>query len=251
MDALYQFASGTGVYIALVLFCGGLVLQIWRFRGQTRPKELRRSPSAGTRAQPARDAAAGPERRSGFWGLVDLAERVGEPVGRMQNRLGRSLAGTHVTMTVVTVTFHLLLIATPIFLGAHNTLIRDSFGLSLPALPEALSDFLTFVVLLCLGVFLFRRLFLRRVRAITSAYDYFVLLATAAPFVTGFICYHQWGPYMPLLTLHVLSGELMLILVPFTRLGHALFFFLYRFLIDNEYSFGQGRRLWTTGPKGA
>ena len=248
MDALYQFASGTGVYITLVLFVGGLAVQLWRFQGQTQPKELRRVPSAAPPAPAGKRAA--PERRPGFWGLVDLAERVGEPVGRLQTRLSRSVAGTHSTITVVTLTFHLLLIVTPIFLGAHNTLIRDSLGYSLPAFPEALSDFLTFVVLICLGVFLFRRMFMRRVRAITSAYDYFVLLITAAPFVTGFLCYHQWGPYMPLLTAHVITGELMLILIPFTRLGHALFFFLYRFFMDHEYSFGQGRRIWTAGPRG-
>ena len=250
MDTLYQFASGSGVYIALVLFIGGLAVQIWRFRGHTQPKQVRRMPSTAASTAPAQKAA-GPGRRPGLLRLVDLAERVGEPLGRMQNRLSRSVAGTHSTMAVVTVTFHLLLIATPIFLGAHNTLIRDALGYSLPALPEALSDFLTFVVLACLGVFLFRRLFLRRVRAITSAYDHFVLAVTAAPFLTGFLCYHQWGPYMPLLTVHVITGELMLILIPFTRLGHALFFFLYRFLIDNEYSFGQGRRIWAAGPRGA
>ena len=249
MDALFQFASGWGVYIALVLFVVGLAVQIARFRGQTQPKELRRLPTAAPSAPAAKTARA--ERRPGLWGLVDLAERLGEPVGRMQNRLSRTVAGTHSTMTVVTLTFHLLLIATPIFLGAHNTMIRDALGYSLPAFHEGLSDLLTFVVLVCLGVFLFRRLFLRRVRVITSAYDHFVLLVTAAPFVTGFLCYHQWGPYMPLLTLHVITGELMLILIPFTRLGHALFFFLYRFMIDNEYSFGQGRRIWTAGPRRA
>lgn len=249
MDALYQFASGSGFQISLILFVGGLALQIWRFRGHTRPKEPRRLPPVAPASRPASHEKTA-DRRPGFWGLVDLAERVGEPVARVQNRLSRSMAGTHSAMTAVTLTFHLLLIATPIFLGAHNTLIRDAVGFSLPALPEALSDLLTSAILACLGVFLFRRLFVRRVRAITSAYDYFVLAVTAAPFVTGFLCYHQWGPYMPLLTLHVVAGELMLILIPFTRLGHALFFFLYRFLIDNEYSFGQGRRIWA-GARGA
>ena len=249
MEALYQFVSGSGVYIALVLFAVGLVVQIWRFRGQTQPKELRRLPPVSPPGHAEKAVRA--ERRPGLWSLVDLAERLGEPVGRMQNRLSRTVAGTHSTMTVVTLTFHVLLFTTPIFLGAHNTMVRDALGYSLPAFPEALSDILTFVVLICLGVFLFRRLFLRRVRVITSAYDYFVLLVTATPFVTGFLCYHQWGPYMPLLTVHVITGELMLILIPFTRLGHALFFFLYRFMIDNEYSFGQGRRIWTVGAKGA
>jgi hypothetical protein len=47
-----------------------------------------------------------------------------------------------------------------------------------------------------------------------------------------------------MLIAHILAGELMLIVIPFTKLGHMLFFFLYRFLIGSEYSFGQGTRTW-------
>jgi hypothetical protein len=46
------------------------------------------------------------------------------------------------------------------------------------------------------------------------------------------------------MTLHILSGEIMLIALPFTKLGHMLFFFLYRFLIGSEYSFVRGTRTW-------
>jgi hypothetical protein len=44
--------------------------------------------------------------------------------------------------------------------------------------------------------------------------------------------------------LHILSGEIMLITLPFTRLGHMIFFFLYRFMIGSEYSFARGTRTW-------
>ncbi len=40
--------------------------------------------------------------------------------------------------------------------------------------------------------------------------------------------------------LHILSGEMMLITIPFTKLGHMIFFFLYRFFIGSEYSFLPG-----------
>ena len=91
------------------------------------------------------------------------------------------------------------------------------------------------------ALFLFgRRLFLARVRIITTAYDYLVLLIAIAPFLTGYLAYHQWFDYSTVMTLHVLSGEAMLITLPFTKLGHMLFFFLYRFLIGSEYSFARG-----------
>jgi nitrate reductase gamma subunit len=251
MDSLYQLASGPGMYLTVVLFLGGLAVQIWRFRHETLPRELRRLPTRPPQAPRKSDAAETPQRRPGFWGLVDIVERSAQPLDRLQRWLSRSAAGVHPLMIVLTAVFHVLLFVTPIFLVAHNTLLRSAFGFGLPSLPEALSDLLTFVVLICVLSFLYRRLFLRRVRAITSAYDLFVLLITGLPFVTGFACYHQMGPYMPLLLLHVVSGELMLILVPFTRLGHAVFFFFYRFLMDSEYSFRQGSRAWSTGPRGA
>jgi nitrate reductase gamma subunit len=43
---------------------------------------------------------------------------------------------------------------------------------------------------------------------------------------------------------HIVSGELMLMLIPFTKLGHMIYFFFYRLLIGSEYSFGQGKRAW-------
>jgi nitrate reductase gamma subunit len=103
---------------------------------------------------------------------------------------------------------------------------------------------LTLVVLICGAYFLGRRLFLARVRAITTAYDYLILLIAIAPFLTGYFAYHQWFDYDAVMTLHILAGEVMLITIPFTKLGHMLFFFLYRFFIGNEYSFVRGSRTW-------
>ena len=71
-----------------------------------------------------------------------------------------------------------------------------------------------------------------------------ILLIAAAPFLTGYIAYHQWFNYDTVITLHILAGEVMLISIPFTKLGHMLFFFLYRFLIGNEYSFARGEKTW-------
>jgi nitrate reductase gamma subunit len=100
------------------------------------------------------------------------------------------------------------------------------------------------IVLICGAYFLGRRLFLARVRAISSIYDYVILLIAVAPFLTGFLAYHQWWDYKTVIFLHILTGEIMLITLPFTKLGHMLFFFLYRFFIGSEYSFVRGSRTW-------
>jgi nitrate reductase gamma subunit len=84
----------------------------------------------------------------------------------------------------------------------------------------------------------------RKVRVITTVYDYIILLITVAPFLTGTFAYHQWLDYQTVIFLHILAGEVMFITMPFTKLGHMLFFFFYRFFIGSEYSFSRGTRIW-------
>ena len=147
-------------------------------------------------------------------------------------------------MTIMTSVFHVCLIGTPLLLLGHNILLDQALGLSLWSLPEWVTDLLTLLTLICAAFLLGRRLFLARVRIITTAYDYLILLIAIAPFLTGYLAYHQWFEYPTVMTLHILSGEIMLIALPFTKLGHMLFFFLYRFLIGSEYSFVRGTRTW-------
>lgn len=158
-----------------------------------------------------------------------------------------SIVGVHPVMTIVTSIFHLCLIATPLLLLGHNQLIRESWGISLFSLPERITDIMTQVVIACALFFLFRRILIAKVRSITTVSDYLILILTVAPFITGFFAFHQTHDYKPLILLHMLSGELMLILLPFTKLVHMIFFFINRFLIPHENSFGRGTRTWYFG----
>ena len=138
--------------------------------------------------------------------------------------LNGTLWKTDPLVTIVTSVFHVFLIGVPIFLLGHNLLLDQSWGLRLWSLPESMTDVFTLVVLICLAFFLARRLFLARVRAITTLYDYVILLIAVAPFLTGYFAYHQWFHYETVMTIHILAGEVMLITIPFTKLGaHALF----------------------------
>ncbi len=139
--------------------------------------------------------------------------------------------------TILTSLFHILVILTPIFLLAHNILINESWGIAPPSFSETISDVLTIIVL-CFGAyFLYRRLFIPKVKAITGSGDWFMFLLVFLPYLTGFLAYHQILPYLPMVIIHMLLGELMLICIPFTRLKHMIFFFLNRFCIKSEYSF--------------
>jgi nitrate reductase gamma subunit len=218
------FVEGKLISIAVLVFIIGLLFQAFRFFKLTRKKEWG-SPPLTVETKPQKKTA-------GQWIQQGL------------HALNGTLWKTEPTLTLVTSVFHVFLMVTPLFLLGHNLLLDQSWGVSLFSLPEPLSDFLTLIVILCGAYFLGRRLFLARVRAISSFYDYLILLIAVAPFLTGFLAYHQWFDYNTILFLHILSGVVMLITIPFTKLGHMLFFFLYRFFIGSEYSFVRGSRTW-------
>jgi nitrate reductase gamma subunit len=93
--------------------------------------------------------------------------------------------------------------------------------------------------------FLLRRIFLARVRAISTVYDYVVLLIATTPFITGFLAYHHFFDYDTVILLHILAGEIMLMAVPFTKLVHMPYFFINRFVLVHENTLGAGgSRTW-------
>jgi len=217
-----QFIRGQLISIAFVVFVLGLIFHFIQFFRLTRKKEWA-YPPLEIKAQ---------KKTAGQWVASCLAS------------LNGTLWKTYPVMTIMTSVFHVFLVGVPLFLLGHNMLLSQSWGLRLWSLPESITDVSTIVVIVCAAFFLGRRLFLARVRAITTAYDYFVLLIAVAPFLTGYLAYHQWFDYRTVMTIHVLTGVVMLVTIPFTKLGHMLFFFLYRFLIGAEYSFARGARAW-------
>lgn len=140
--------------------------------------------------------------------------------------------------------FHLTLLAVPLFLDAHNVLWDEAFGLSLWSIPDQLADLMT-IVFIGSAVFLFiRRITRAEVRILSSAWDYILLFMTSAPFITGFLAYHQWGHYETLLILHILFAEILLLLIPFTKLSHMILFFFTRAFIGFEMGGRRGARSW-------
>ena len=157
-----------------------------------------------------------------------------------------SLIGKNPIMAIVSFVFHLCLFVAPLFALGHSLILYESWGVSFVSLPDPLIDVLTIVLLLCSLFFLVRRIIIPRVSALSTPYDYLLLFITAAPFLTGFFAYHQWFDYKTVITLHILAGQLMLIVIPFTKLGHMVFFFFVRILLGGEFSFGKGNRIWST-----
>lgn len=221
---MYDLVRGPLVYIAFAVFVLGVVYQTVRFYSLSQPHK--RMTLASIKPTPA------PKRFSAQWWQC------------WATWFRKSVLTVNPVMVVVTTVFHICLILVPLLVLGHNVLLDISFGISLPSLSESTADFLTLVFLAGAAFFLFRRMFVPRVRAITSAYDYLIWLITAAPFITGALAYRQIFDYDTMILLHMLSGEIMLMAIPFTKLVHALFYFLNRFVLVHEHTMGSGSRVW-------
>lgn len=138
-------------------------------------------------------------------------------------------------MTVVSFAFHICLVFTPIFLLAHNILWYESWKISWWTISESTTDWMTLVVIAACVFFAVRRIVRPEVKYVTSASDFVLLTIAAAPFISGFLAYHQWFNYKVILIAHILAGEIMLMAIPFTRLSHMLFFPFTRAYIGSEF----------------
>jgi len=146
--------------------------------------------------------------------------------------------------SAVTYLFHLCLLTVPLFLLAHNILWDESWKISLWSLPESVADTMALIMIFLTLFLMVRRMVLPYVRIVTSSIDYALLIAVGLPFLTGYIAYHQWFEYKTMLIVHILSGELMLVLIPFTKLAHMFLFFLTRAHIGMEFGQRRGTVTW-------
>lgn len=155
-----------------------------------------------------------------------------------------SVLGTNPFMAVISFIFHVCLITTPLFVLGHNVLLDTTFRISFMSLSGETTDAMTVIVLCCGGFFLLRRLFVRRVRAISSPSDFILLAAALGPFLTGFLAYHDVFDYQLMIVLHILSAEIFLVMIPFSKFSHMIFFFISRFLIVGQHGRKSARRVW-------
>ena len=219
MHEIYNFVSGPLAWLAFILFFGGCLYRLVRLFMLVKEKE----PFIFTYMSWKYSL------RSIFHWII--------PFGTVNWR-------RHPVLTVVTFVFHIGLLIAPIFLLAHVILLDEALNLSWWALPDAWADVLTVVVIIGCLFFLVRRLTQPEVKFVTSASDFVILTIVAAPFITGFIAYHQWIDYPVMMVLHVVAGEVLLVAIPFTRLSHMLFSPFTRAYMGSEFGKVRHARDW-------
>ena len=121
--------------------------------------------------------------------------------------------------------FHVGLLLVPLFLAAHLLLWKQGVGIAWPAIPQGLANRLTVLVIVTgLGLF-FGRLLPADARKLSRLQDFFWPFLLILPFATGYACSNlaiRPSTYQFLLLVHVYSADLILLLIPFTKIAHCV-----------------------------
>lgn len=125
--------------------------------------------------------------------------------------------------------FHLGLFVV-VFFGAAHILVWDSLlGFRWPSLPLPIVDFFAASTIIAMIVLFFNRLYSPVLRLLSQPSDFLNLLVVFLPFLTGFFLTHRlFLAYEAMFTLHVMSINLMLVWIPFSRLSHFMYYFITR-----------------------
>jgi len=219
MHTAYALVAGPLAWAAFILFFGGIAFRLVQLFQQVNEKEKFIFTYMSLKYS---------LRSIGHWLL---------PFGTTNWRL-------HPVLTVVTFVFHICLLLAPLFVLGHVTLIDEAWNLSWWTLPEGVADVMTLLVIAGCVFFLVRRLTRPEVRFVTDFSDYVILAIVAAPFVTGFLAYHQWFGSGWMTIAHMFTGEIMLAAIPFTRLVHMVFSVFTRAYMGSEFGKVRHARDW-------
>ncbi len=201
---LLIWVRGPGLGIAATIFLFGMILRMFEILSLGRKKNLSELRSSGIRA-----------------GFRTIFSRSMPPD---RNTMKRSM------FTFISgYAFHLGLFVVLFLLAPHIELYESIIGLGWPALPTPVVDFFVVISMIALMAILWHRITHPVLKYLSNAQDYVVWAVTFLPLMTGYLAYHHlFLPYIWLLTLHILSVELMLVIFPFTKLTHAITVFTSR-----------------------
>jgi nitrate reductase gamma subunit len=198
MDQL-QFLTwvrGPGLNLALLIFVLGVLWRLVEIYGLGRKKDL-----------------SAPRSVPGASGWATIVRRMAPPVGVLKASPVTYIGGYvfHVGLAVVVFLF-----------APHIAFVTALVGVSWPALPSQVIDFATVVTMAGMVAVLVDRHVKWAKRFLSTFGDWFAWLLTFLPLLTGWLAeQHLLLPYTLMLALHILSVELLLVFMPFTKLFHA------------------------------
>jgi ferredoxin len=232
---LYELIRGPVMTGTIILFAACLVYRVGQF-------------FLATFRVPLKTTALG-SRQTHRFGFRESIRSVPQKLRKLRIHYRNSVFSMRPFTIPLTVVYHAVIVAAVFFSEGHNVLLDLSWGFRFPAIPEKTMDALTIFVIVVSLYYLIRRVFSAKMRYPQIFSDYAAILFTAAPFVTGFMAYHQWFNYRTVIICHMISGQLMLLALPYTKLGHLIFYFFGRFSLRGELNLLHGSRAWKTDGK--
>jgi nitrate reductase gamma subunit len=193
---LLTWARGTGLNLALTIFVLGVIWRLIEIYSLGRKQDL-----------------SAPRDVPGASGWNTIFRRSVPPPGMIKTSPVSYIGGYvfHVGLAVVVFLF-----------APHIELIKNLLGISWPGLPSQMVDFITVVTMAAMIVVLIDRITKPVKRFLSTFGDWFTWTLTFLPLLTGWLAvHHLLLPYTLMLALHILSVELLLIFLPFTKLFHA------------------------------
>ena len=119
--------------------------------------------------------------------------------------------------------FHLGFLISLFFLSQHIDMLRAILGFGWPALPRSIIDISAILAIAAMIALLVHRVMDPVKRMLSGFEDYLTWTLSFLPLLTGFMLMRGIGAdYTHLMILHLLSVELLLIAIPFTKLAHML-----------------------------
>jgi nitrate reductase gamma subunit len=200
---LLTWARGTGLALALAVCVFGILLRLFEIFSLGRKADL-----------------AVPRENSPGSGWRTIFSRSLPPPGLLK-RAPVTYIGGYV--------FHIGFAITLFFFVPHIELMRGLFGIGWPGLPTQVVDIAAVAGILGLFAVLASRLTDPVKRFLSGFQDYLAWALTLLPLLTGYLAFHHlFIDYTLMLALHILSVELLLTVLPYTKLFHTVSLFLSR-----------------------
>ncbi|MEZ5359736.1 MAG: hypothetical protein R3F48_13035 [Candidatus Zixiibacteriota bacterium] len=183
------------------------------------------------------------------WGAFDAYRRAGDKQLAWGAALSQTLqwlfpvkhAFTHRPLYgLFSILFHIGLIIVPIFLLAHIQLWNDSIGLSWWSIPHNWADYLTILTIVCGVLLLIGRISSATSRYLSRKQDFLWPALLILPFISGYMCASMTlsaSMYQIMMLVHLLSAELIFVLMPFTKIAHCVVMPISQFIIVLAWKF--------------
>lgn len=169
-----------------------------------------------------------------LWGAFEAYRRAGDKTLPWGVMIGRSLEwlvpfrrvfNNRPLYSIFSILFHVGLLIVPVFLFAHIDLWKGAIGISWPTLPYNWAYWLTVATIICAVALLAGRAFSRSSSYLSRKQDFIWPIILLMPFITGFVCAHMNinpAVYRLSMLVHVFAGDLIFVLIPFTKIAHCV-----------------------------